>query len=331
MATSPNQRAKLLYLMQILLNKTDEQHPLTAQELISELSAYDIHVERKTVYSDLEILRQFGLDIETKRGKTTSYYIAHRQFELPELKLLVDAVQSSRFITEKKSEELIGKLSALTSKAQAQNLKRQIHVAGGRAKSFNEQSYYSVDAIHAAINDSKRIEFKYFDYDTNKNRVHRKDGAIYHLTPITLCWDSDKYYLVAYSAEHNELRHYRVDRMSDVSVSDDAADVYDFQKFDVPEHIGRVFGMYSGEQVRATLAFENNFVNVVLDYFGKDIMPIPKGEGWFEVTVDVSISPVFLAWIFQFGGKAEIKAPNSLIDSMKALIAANAEKYCGFN
>ena len=326
MPATPNQKAKLLYLMKVLLDKTDEQNPLTMIELISELAVYDIHVERKTVYSDLEILRQFGLDIETKRGKTTSYYIAHRQFELPELKLLVDAVQSSRFITEKKSEELISKLSALTSKAQAQNLKRQVYVEG-RAKSFNEQSYYSVDAIHSAIIDKKKIAFKYFDYDVNKKRIFRKDGAVYHVTPITLCWDSDKYYLVAYSLEHNELRHYRVDRMSEVRVSEAAADVYDVRKFDVSEHIGRVFGMFSGEQVRATLAFGCSFVNVVLDYFGKDISLIPTEDGWFEVTVDVSVSPVFLAWIFQFGGKAEIKAPDRLIGAMKELIDANIQRY----
>ena len=327
MPASPNQRAKLLYLMKILLDKTDEQHPLTMAELISELAVFDIHVERKTVYADLEALRQFGLDIETKRDKTTSYYIAHRQFELPELKLLVDAVQSSRFITGKKSEELISKLSALTSKAQAQNLKRQVHIAEGRAKSFNEQSYYSVDAIHSAITEKKRVAFKYFDYNLDKKRVYRKDNAVYQVTPITLCWDSDKYYLIAYSAEHDELRHYRVDRMSDVKVSEIDADAYDKRRFDVSEHIGRVFGMFSGEQVKATLAFENSFVNVVLDYFGKDILLTPTDDNWFEVTVEVSVSPVFLAWMFQFGGKAEIKSPDSLVDAMKELLNANAQRY----
>ena len=325
MPTSPNQRAKLLYLMKILLEETDEQKPITMKELIDKLSTYDIQAERKSIYSDLEILRLFGLDIETQRGKTTSYYIAQRQFELPELKLLVDAVQSSRFITEKKSDELIAKLSTLTSKPQAQDLKRQVYVSG-RAKSFNEMSYYSVDAIHAAIIDRKKIAFKYFDYDVQKNRLYRKDGAVYQVTPITLCWDSDKYYLVAYNAEHGELRHYRVDRMSDVSVSGEVADTYDKKNLDVSEHIGRVFGMFSGELINATLAFDNSLVNVALDYFGKDITLMPKDNGWFEVMVDVSVSPVFLAWIFQFGTKAEIKAPSSLIDAMKKLIDENAHK-----
>ena len=326
MPISPNQRAKLLYLMKILLEKTDEQHPLTMNELISELATYDVHAERKSIYSDLEHLRRFGLDIETTRGKTTSYFISHRQFELLELKLLVDAVQSSRFITEKKSEELIAKLSTLTSKSQALDLKHQTFVADC-PKSFNEQSYYSVDSIHAAINDGKKITFKYFDYDVEKCRVFRKDGALYQVTPITLCWDSDKYYLVAYSAEHDELRNYRVDRMSEVNVSDEPADQYDKAKFDASKHIGQVFGMFSGELVRATLTFDNAFVNVALDYFGKEVKLVPKTDSQFEVTVDVSVSPVFLGWLFQFGGKAKISAPDSLIDAMKNLIEANTQAY----
>ena len=202
MPSSPNQRTKLLYLKKILLEKTDEQNPITMTEIISELAVYDIHAERKSIYNDLEILRQFGLDIETVKGKVRGYYIENRQFELPELKLLVDAVQSSRFITEKKSEGLISKLSSLTSQAHADDLKRHIFVTG-RPKSINEQSYYSVDAIHSAINSGKKIMFKYFDYDVHKNRVFRKDGSVYQVTPVTLCWDSDKYYLVAYNIEYN--------------------------------------------------------------------------------------------------------------------------------
>jgi len=326
MPISQNQRAKLLYLMKILLDKTDEQHPLTMNELISELATYDIHAERKSIYNDLEHLRRFGLDIETTRGKTTSYYISHRQFELPELKLLVDAVQSSRFITGKKSEELITKLSSLTSHSQAQNLKRQIYVAD-RPKSINEQSYYSVDSIYSAVNDEKKITFKYFDYDVQKNCIFRKEGSLYQVTPITLCWDSDKYYLVAYSAEHDELRNYRVDRMSEVKVSDEPADQYNKAKFDASKHIRQVFGMFSGELVRATLAFDNSFVNVVLDYFGKEVKLMQKTENTFEVTVDVSVSPVFLGWLFQFGGKAVIKEPDSLIDAMRNLIDANSRVY----
>jgi len=323
---SSNQRTKLLYLMKILLDKADEQNPMTMKEIITELAVYDIHAERKSIYNDLEILRQYGLDVIIQKTKIRGYYIGHRQFELPELKLLVDAVQSSRFITEKKSEELIVKLSSLTSQAQATDLKRQIFVTG-RPKSFNEQAFYSVDAIHAAINNEKKITFKYFDYDVHKKRVFRKDGIAYEVSPVTLCWDSDKYYLVAYNAEHNELRNYRVDRMDNVAVSDAKGDEFNKSKFNVAEHIKGMFGMFGGEVVRATLAFDNSFVNVVLDYFGKDTRITPKDDEQFEVTVDVTVSPVFLGWIFQFGGKAKILSPCSLVDSMRELIRANKILY----
>jgi len=326
MPSSPNQRTKLLYLRKILLEKTDEQNPMTMPEIISALATYDIHAERKSIYNDMEILRQYGVDIEIQKGKVPKYYVGHRQFELPELKLLVDAVQSSRFITEKKSEELIAKLSALTSQPQAQSLKRQIYVAG-RLKSINEQSYYSVDAVHAAVNEGKKVTFRYFDYDVHKKRVFRKEGATYEVTPITLCWDSDKYYLVAYNAEFNELRNYRVDRMDNVAVSEIKGDDYDKGKFGITEHIKGMFGMFSGKVVRARLSFDNSFVNVVLDYFGKSTTISPKDNGLFEVVVDVTVSPVFLGWIFQFGGKAQIISPDSLVDAMKDLITANAGFY----
>ena len=326
MSQAPKQRTKLLYLRKILLEKTDEQNPMTMRELISELAVYDIHAERKTIYNDLEILRQYGVDVEIIKGKVQGYYVANRQFELPELKLLVDAVQSSRFITEKKSVELIAKLSSLTSEAQAADLKRHIFVAD-RPKSINEQSYYNVDAIHAAINNGKRVTFKYFDYDANKNRVFRKDGLVYEVTPITLCWDSDKYYLVAYSAEHNELRNYRVDRMSDVAMSDIDGDDFDKTKFNATEYIKGMFGMFGGKIVRAKLAFDNNFVNVVLDYFGKDTRITPRDDEQFEVKVDVTVSPVFFGWIFQFGGKAQILSPDCLVDALRDLIKANSSIY----
>jgi predicted DNA-binding transcriptional regulator YafY len=264
--------------------------------------------------------------VETVRGKSTGYYIASREFELPELKLLVDAVQSSRFITEKKSEALIRKLSSLTSAAQAKELRRQVYVAG-RAKTMNETVYYSIDQIHAAINGGGKITFRYFDYDAKKRRVYRKDGERYKTTPVTLCRNDDNYYLIAYSAKHDGLTHYRVDRMSEVTAPDEDADAFDRRKFSVAEHIRRVFGMYSGEPVRATLIFDNSLVSVVLDHFGKDVTFSDAKDGRFELHADVSVSPVFLAWMFQFGERAEIKAPDSLIAAMRELIEANARKY----
>ena len=326
MPASPNQRTKLLHLQNILLEKTDEKNPISVPEIIAELKKRGIHAERKAIYTDIEILREYGLDIEIQSGKVPRHFVGHRQFELPELKLLVDAVQSSRFITAKKSEELITKLSSMTSQHQAAELKRQIFVAG-RPKSFNEQAFYSVDAIHTAINAEKKITFKYFDYNIEKKRVFRKKGTRYEVTPITLCWDSDKYYLIAYNAEHDELRNYRVDRMDKVIVSEADGNDYDRSTFKASEHIKGMFGMYGGEVVRATLAFDNGFVNIVLDYFGKEIKIEPKDNGTFEIIADITVSPVFFGWMFQFCGKAQILSPSRLVDSMGEMLGENTALY----
>ena len=326
MPASLNQRAKLLYLMKTLLDKTDADHPMTANELIAELSVHGIKAERKAIYTDLELLRQFGLDIESHRSNTTRYYISSRSFELPELKLLVDAVQSSRFITEKKSRELIAKLTSLTSAAQGKQLNRQIYVSG-RTKTMNKAVYYSIDQIHAAINEGKQISFRYFDYGTDKKPVYRKDGAAYQATPVTLCWDNDNYYLISFNSKHNGLVNFRVDRMDRVTLLDEPSVAFDRKQVNVTEHIRRAFGMYAGELVHATLSFDASLVNVVLDYFGKDSVLTPAEDGRFEVSADVSLSPVFLGWMFQFGSRAEIKAPDSLIRAMKELLAANSEQY----
>ena len=326
MPSSPNQRLKLLYLMKILLEKTDYQNPMGIVEIITTLAAYGIKAERKSIYSDIELLRQFGVDIEMQKSKTIGYYVAERQFELPELKLLVDAVQSSRFITEKKSRELINKLYSFTSSEQAKHLRRQVYLAD-RAKTINETIYYTVDQIHYAINENRKITFKYFDYDVNKKPVYRKQGEIYISTPVTLCWNDDKYYLIAYSEKYDNFMNYRVDRMGNVNVSNEKADTFEKNKFNISEYAKRVFGMFDGEIVRANLSFHSFLVNAVIDKFGKDVMILPSSDEWFEIVVDVSISPVFLAWMFQFGENAEIKAPDKLVEAMKELLTENQQKY----
>ena len=318
MPTSANQKMKLLYLMKILTEQTDEDHALTIQELLSALSDYGVIAERKSIYSDLELLRQYGLDIERRQSKTFSYYVASRQFELPELKLLVDAVHSSRFITQKKSNELIKKLSSLTSNHLAKQLRRQVLLAD-RPKAINESVYYNIDAIHAAINAGKKISFRYFDYDHNKARTYRRDGETYTHTPMALCWNDDKYYLICYIAKYDNLAQFRVDRMSNVSACSEKADPIDKKRFNTSAHIKQIFGMFGGEVVRARLRFDNSLVNPVLDRFGVDVKLHKNGDA-FEISVEISNSPVFLSWIAQYGAKAEIISPDSLRDSMRCLI-----------
>lgn len=325
MPSSPNQKMKLLYLMKILLERTDTDNTLTMQEIIIALADYDIQAERKSLYTDMELLRQFGLSIESRKSRTVGYYIDARDFELPELKLLVDAVQSSRFITAKKSEELIKKLSSLTSIHQSKQLKRQVYVAD-RPKTANESIYYNIDAIHTAINDQKKISFRYFDYDISKRRVYRKNGEPYCQTPVALCWSDDNYYFICYSSKYDAFTHYRVDRMYDVTVCEEDTDKFDRKRFNIAEHAKQTFGMFSGELVKATLRFDQSLVNVILDRFGKDISLYRK-DGCFEISVDVSTSPVFLGWIFQFGSKAKIISPDTLQQAMKAMIEENRKIY----
>lgn len=327
MPSSPHQKMKLLYLMKIFLERTDEDHALTLQEILSALLEYGIQAERKSIYSDLELLRQYGLDIEMRRSKTFNYYVASRQFELPELKLLVDAVQSSRFITYKKSHELIKKLSSLTSTHQARQLRRQVFVTE-RPKAMNESVYYNIDAIHTAINDGLKISFKYFDYDLRKTRAYRRDGELYKHTPLALCWNDDKYYLLCYNAKYDSFTHYRVDRMNTVSVCEEKAEKIDHKRFNISEHIKQVFGMYSGEVIKAKLRFDNSLINTVLDRFGTDI-GLHKSGDCFEINVEISESLVFLGWIAQFGNKAEIMAPDSLREAMNSLIKELSSKYNG--
>lgn len=325
MPSSPNQKMKILYLMKIFLERTDDNHMLTITEIIAALAEYDIQAERKSLYTDMELLRKFGLNIESRKSKTVGYYIDSRDFELPELKLLVDAVQSSRFITPKKSTELIKKLSALTSIPQAKQLRRQVYVAD-RPKPFNESIYYNIDAIHAAINDGFKINFKYFDYNGDKKRVYRKDGNVYCHTPIALCWNDDKYHLICYCSKYDDFTHYRVDRMSDVDVGDEKADKMDKKRFNVAEHTKQVFGMYSGELVSAVLSFDNSLINPVLDRFGIDTPLYRRGDA-FEINAEVFYSPVFLSWIFQFGDKAEIIEPKKLRDALCELLHKLAQQY----
>lgn len=325
MPSSPNQKMKILYLMKTLLERTDENNLLTIADIIAALAEYDIRAERKSIYTDMELLRKYGLNIESRKSKTVGYYIDAREFELPELKLLVDAVQSSRFITARKSNELIKKLSALASIYQAKELKRQV-VMAERPKPLNEGIYYNIDAIHEAINEHRKVGFKYFDYNVDKKRVYRRNGEMYRQTPVALCWNDDRYYLICYSSKYDGFTHYRVDRMSNVEVCKDAADKFDKKQFNVAEHTKRVFGMFSGELLTARLRFDNSLVNSVLDKFGTDL-PLYNCGDQFEISVDVSNSPVFLSWVFQFGDKAEIIEPTDLRESMAMLVSKNANKY----
>jgi len=326
MPNTPHQKLRQLYLMKILTEQSDEEHPLTVKEMIDQLGLYGISAERKSLYADIERLVEFGINVEKQKSHTVGYFVGDRQFELAELKLMVDAVQSSRFISAKKSAGLIKKLAALSSIHQAKQLNRHVYV-DGQPKTINENVLYNVDAIHAAINDNRKISYKYYDYDAKKRRVYRRNGELYMQTPVALCWKDDSYYLIAYSAKHDGFAHYRVDRMSDVTVLDEARDDFGKVNFDVAAYTKKIFGMYYGELVRATLSFHPSLISVALDRFGRDIHIMEEADGWITINVEVSASPVFLGWLMQFGGRAKIKAPENLVEAMKTLITEVVENY----
>jgi len=322
-----SQKLKPLYLARVLLENTDENNVMSTTDLVNALAAYDIPVERKSIYDDIEALRHYGMDIELRRGKKGGYYVASRDFELPELKLLVDAVQSSKIITVKKSRELIKKPSKLTNTSQAKLLNRQVHISG-RAKALNESVYYVIDSIHEAINSGTKISFKYFNYDITKNRVYRQSDRLYVRTPVAMCWKDDNYYLVTYAPQfENPYATYRVDRMTEVDVLDEKADKRNDKEFKITEYIKQNFGMYSGETVKAKIAFDESLVSVVLDQFGADTILRPHEDNKFVINVNVAATSVFLSWIFLFGNQVEILEPESLREDMRNMIETSNSIY----
>jgi len=301
--------------MKILLSETDETHMLTLGELISKLAKCGVSVERKTVYDDIEALRQFGFDIVMAKSKSYAYYVAGRDFELPELKLLADAVQSSKFITEKKSLELIKKLEGFVSVYDAGKLRRQVFIHN-RVKSMNESIYYSVDAIHEAITEGKKISFRYFDYDLRKKRVFRRNGAPYVVSPIALSWSEENYYLIAHSDEREGFTHFRVDRMSDVKKLEENRSA-GAKGLNLASYSKKVFGMFGGEETDVMLRIHNQLTTAVIDRFGKDVILVADGESHFTVNLRVVLSPVFYGWLFQFGELCEVLSPQNLKEDLK--------------
>lgn len=328
MARSAYQKLKPLYIMNYLLQNSDEDHLVSMSQLIEHLAAHGIPSERKSVYDDIEALRVFGLDIvQGGSGKNAGYYIANRSFELPELKLLVDSVQSSKFITHKKTATLIKKIETLASIHEAQLLNRQVYVKN-RIKTMNESIYYNIDAIQSGISQNKKIQFKYFEYTVQKTRHYRKDGAFYVVSPFAMTWDDENYYLVAFDSQAGIIKHYRVDKMTEISSTEEDRDGLDaYQALDMAVYARKVFGMFSGEEESVQLRFENHLVGAVLDRLGQDVFIIADGDDHFTVRADVVVSPQFFAWVTGFGAAAQIIGPNDVVEKMRQHINSVAALY----
>ena len=336
MSKNPNQKLKLLYLYQILLQRTDENHKLTTDELRAALERCGITAERKSIYSDIEALQNFGLDVICQRGTGGGYYVASREFELPELKLLVDAIQCSRFITEKKSNELIGKIEHLTSDHEAHTLQRQVYVSE-RVKTLNEQIYYNIDALHAAISNDVQITFRYFNWVLNFSaspriqKQYRRDGARYRISPWALTWDNENYYLIGFDDDSKEIRHYRVDKMLNITITAEKRDGGDqFSKFDIGNYSKRTFGMFAGDENTLEIEFDNNLIGVVMDRFGKDIILNSNTENTFVAKLNVNISSQFYGWLAGLGTGVKILSPQSEVEKYLTYIKDISSKYTHF-
>lgn len=328
MAKSENQKLKLMYLMKILLEKTDEDHALTMPDILRELEAYGISAERKSIYSDMECLRTYGMDIiGEKRDQKFSYYVASHQFELAELKLLVDAIQSAKFITAKKSKELIKKIESFASQYEAGQLQRQVFVSG-RIKTMNESIYYNVDAIHSAIAANRQIRFQYFQWNVKKEMELRKNGAYYQVSPWALSWDDENYYLVAYDDEEEKLKHYRVDKMLHIGQTDEPRKGKKlFEGFDTALYAKKMFSMYAGEEEMVKIECENRLAGAIIDRFGKDIPMRKIDEEHFSVNVRVSLSCQFIHWIMALGSGAKVVGPEHVVDMVKEEVRRLAKQY----
>ncbi|HHZ06199.1 MAG TPA: WYL domain-containing protein [Clostridiales bacterium] len=333
MAKSSNQKLKLLYLMRIFEENTDDDHALTMAQIIAKLSEYGIQAERKSLYADIEELRTFGLDIEKRKSKIYEYYIANRAFELPELKLLVDAVQSSKFITHKKSNQLIKKVESLVSVYQAQQLQRQVYVTN-RTKTMNEGIYYNVDKIQSGILENKQITFQYFEwavsFGTNEKVVKRvkKNGDLYVVSPWALTWDDENYYMIGYDVQNDKVKHYRVDKMISISLTDEPRlGQENFQQFDIGNYAKKIFGMFGGQEETIRLQVNKRLVGVVVDRFGTQINIEPKNEDSFIVTIDVLVSPQFFAWLFGLGEDVIMLSPDTVIKQYKKQIKKISKQY----
>ncbi|MEG0755214.1 MAG: WYL domain-containing protein [Oscillospiraceae bacterium] len=325
MAKQSGQKLKPLLLYKILFERSDEDHPLTVQELIDALAEEDISAERKSIYTDLAALTEFGADIQCRKGKVPGWYIGSRNFELPELKLLVDAVQASKFITTRKSDALIKKLEGLASRYEATQLQRQVYV-DRRVKTMNESIYYIVDRLHAAIAEKKAISFRYFDYDMEKKKAFHRAGERYIVSPYGLIWSNENYYLVCWDTENEDVRHFRVDKMSDiVTLCLPCTPVP--KDFSLEGYAGRHFSMFTGTPGKVTLRCKRTMAGVVVDRFGRDVMLIPAGPDCFTVTVDVAVSPQFFGWLFGLGNNVTVTAPPWAVEDYKNALKQVTEQY----
>lgn len=329
MPKSSNQKLKIWFLYRILFENTDENNPMTMPQIISELERYGISAERKSVYSDIELLTDAGIDIVSEKRDKYVYYMGSRDFQLAELKLLVDCVQSSKFITAKKSAELIGKLEGLASRHQAKSLQRQVYISD-RVKNFNEKIYYNIDFLHNAVNCGNKISFRYYMYNTVNEKKFKNEGNEYIVSPYAMVYSDDNYYLLAHYPKYDGVTHFRVDKMTDIKILDekceDVNSVTD-GSFNIADYTKKVFNMYKGKTETVTFLCDESILSVVIDKFGDRIHLRRENENRYSVTVKADISPTFYSWFFMLGNKVKLVSPQNVVEEYKKTLKDNIEIY----
>ena len=322
-----NQKIKILYLMRIFLEQTDEEHPMSVKELIAYLNSLGISAERKTVYDDIETLRNFGMDILNRREHPAGFYLASREFELPELRLLVDAVQSSRCITNGKSRQLIRKLESLASVYESRQLRRQ-GFAENRIRTINENVYYSIDMIQRALTEDRQISFQYCEWTVEKKLRPENEGERYSVSPWGLVWQNEEYYLITYDEKCGRVKQYQVDKLQQIRIEKEVRRGREFfENYDIGELTSRTFGMFGGREVTICLEAHNRLVGVVLDRFGRDIMIHRKDPEHFKTLVRVNISDQFIGWIASLGPDAVIASPDEVRDKYREFLEKSLSNY----
>ena len=311
-------------MLKYLYENTDENHPVSTPELVKIFQAEDAHASRKTIKDDIDVLIGEGFDIVTVRSTQNSFFLANRKFEIPEIKLLIDAVSSSRFINREKSAVLIEKLTGMVSKAQAEKIRRHLYTAD-RVKADNRQIYYIVDAVTDAINEGKKICFQYFEYDGDKKKLLRRNGVKYYVSPYALVWDDNHYYMLGFSDDRQRIANYRVDRMCNTGMTEEAA-VPMPEGFDMEEYVQHQFRMFAGEEVEVVLECRNDMMKYIVDQFGEEVETQPASETTFFAKVSVADSPTFYGWVFPFEGKVKIAKPQEILDKYMAMVRAAAEQ-----
>lgn len=326
MPKSENQKQKLLYLLKFFYEETDEEHTLTVNQIIDKLERNGISAARRSIYDDIRTLQDFGIDIVIRKSKTCEYFLGSRLFETAELKILIDSIQSSRFITKKKSESFIKKLKQLASKPQAQSFSGQLYIYD-RIKSMNECIFYNVDTLHSAIAENRKVTFRYFDYNIKKDKVFRKNGELYCANPLALTFDNENYYLIVYNEKYEDYVHYRVDKMTDIEISSEKR-ILPKDKFNAAEYVKPMFSMFDGKTEHITALFHISYLNVIIDRFGDNvILSHTDDEEYFQAIFKAAVSPTFLSWIIGFGSGALILSPQWVSDELKKLALEAAEMY----